>query len=279
MSEDNKIQNPDWLIKKIDLGMGMTIWQTEIKHIITNQSFETEKEQDNINIRKLSKVWKRELNDLIILNKDNIVMKWNNDFDFINFCEKFSINRNEILNSLNYFGWYKIVNYISRQLLDEKVADENYVFISTKFLDFIKWKWLWVEDLLRITIILKNIIINDYLDDNIKMINQINSIFDQISANLSKNYNDIIIKILDEYTNAINSSNIITKTDIFWKITAANEEFCKLSWYTREELIWQDHNIVRHPDMPKEVFRNLRDTIQNKKIWKWIIKNKKKDWW
>gem|GEM_PF-2181994 len=62
---------------------------------------------------------------------------------------------------------------------------------------------------------MKNIIIDGFLNEDLKMVNYINSIFDEISTNLSKNYNEIIIKILDEYTNAINNSNIITKTDVY----------------------------------------------------------------
>lgn len=280
MSEDNKIQNPDSIIKKIDFWMWMMIWWTDIKNIITGQNLEVWNLVDNINTKKISKAWKKELYDILSSNKDEIISKWNNDSDFIGFCEKFSININEVVNSLDYFGWYKIMNYIFKWLTEEKLPEsDSYVFISTKFLDFIKWKWLWVEDLLRITSILKHIIVSDYLNDDVKMINYINDLFDRIAANLSKNYNDIIIKILAEYTNAINSSNIITKTDIYGRITSANDEFCKLSWSTREELIWQNHNIVRHPDMPKKVFKELWETIQDKRIWKWIIKNRKKDWW
>ncbi len=58
-----------------------------------------------------------------------------------------------------------------------------------------------------------------------------------------------------------------------------NEKICEISWYTKEELIWKPHSIVRHSDMPKEIFIDLWNTIKiQKKIWKWIIKNKKKDW-
>lgn len=279
MWEDTKKQDSNWMIKKMWDWIYID-WGSEIKNLIKSKNVESDNRHWFSNNKKLTKSWKKELYDIVKTNKDAIIKRWNSDLEFIDFCNKFSINEEEITVSLDYFGWYKIFNYIFNYLTEEETIDSNkYVFISTKFLSFIKWKWLWVEDLLKITIILKNVIVDEFLNDNLKMINQINSIFDDISANLSKNYNEIIIKILDEYTNAINNSNIITKTDIYWKITFANDEFCNLSWFTREELIWKDHNIVRHPDMPKEIFKDLRDTIQNKKIWKWIIKNKKKDWW
>ena len=117
-------------------------------------------------------------------------------------------------------------------------------------------------------IVIKNQVIEAFIDENLKIIKQITYIFDRISTDISKNYNDIVIKLLDEYVNAIDSSNIITKTDIYGNITSTNEEFCRLSGYTEKELIGKSHNIVRHPDMPREVFKDLWETIQNKRIWK-----------
>ena len=70
---------------------------------------------------------------------------------------------------------------------------------------------------------------------------------------------------------------IISRTDLSGKITYANETFCEISGYTQEELIGQPHNIVRHPDMPKEAFADLWQTIQNKKQWIGIVKNMRKD--
>lgn len=277
MWEDNKNQENSWIVSKF--WESIYFWSdSEIKKMISESWSCDYHISENQNKKGLWKNWKKELSEILERNKELILKQWNSNEEFITFSDKFSIDSHDIIDSINYFWGYKIFNYIFKKLNWEE-ENSKYIFISTRFLSFIKWKKLWIEDLLKITIILKNIIIDWFLDENLGMINYINWIFDEISTNLSKNYNEIIIKILDEYTNAINSSNIITKTDVYWKITYANEEFCKLSWYSQEELIWQNHNIVRHPDMPKEVFRDLRDTIQNKQIWKWIIKNRKKDWW
>ncbi len=80
-----------------------------------------------------------------------------------------------------------------------------------------------------------------------------------------------------QYKNAIESSNIVSKTDINGIITFVNDEFCKISGYTREELIGQNHNIVRHPDVPASNFKRLWDTILQKKIFKSTVMNMAKD--
>ncbi|WP_201334627.1 MULTISPECIES: PAS domain-containing sensor histidine kinase [unclassified Nitratiruptor] len=81
------------------------------------------------------------------------------------------------------------------------------------------------------------------------------------------------IFMLKQYQKAIDSSNILSKTDINGIITYVNEEFCKISGYAKEELIGSNHNIVRHPDVPKSKFKEFWDTILAKKIWKGTVKN------
>ncbi|WP_300364398.1 ATP-binding protein [Hydrogenimonas sp.] len=80
-----------------------------------------------------------------------------------------------------------------------------------------------------------------------------------------------------QYKEAIESSNIVSKTDIDGFITFVNDEFCKISGYSRDELIGQNHNIVRHPDVPKSTFKKLWDTILAKKTFKSTVKNRAKD--
>jgi aerotaxis receptor len=70
---------------------------------------------------------------------------------------------------------------------------------------------------------------------------------------------------------------IISRTDLDGNITHANDLFCEISGYTQEELIGKAHSIVRHPDMPASVFKELWDTIKNKKQWSGIVKNLRKD--
>lgn len=70
---------------------------------------------------------------------------------------------------------------------------------------------------------------------------------------------------------------IVTETDAKGIIKFANEDFCKIAGYKLEELLGNPHNMVRHPDMPKEAFLDLWKTIQSGNIWKGIVKNRTKD--
>ncbi len=70
---------------------------------------------------------------------------------------------------------------------------------------------------------------------------------------------------------------IISRTDLNGNLTYANEAFCEISGYDEDELIGKQHNIVRHPDMPSSAFKDLWETIKNKKQWTGIVKNLRKD--
>jgi PAS domain S-box-containing protein len=80
--------------------------------------------------------------------------------------------------------------------------------------------------------------------------------------------------ILNQYKELVDKSTIISKTDKYGIITFANENFCNSSEYSREELIGKSHNVIRHPENQKELFKDLWNTIRNKKTeWKGVIKN------
>ena len=75
------------------------------------------------------------------------------------------------------------------------------------------------------------------------------------------------------YQEAIENSNIVSKTNAQGLITFVNDEFCKISGYTKAELLGSNHNIIRHPEVPKEVFKELWDAILSKKPYKTTAKN------
>lgn len=70
---------------------------------------------------------------------------------------------------------------------------------------------------------------------------------------------------------------IVSKTDTKGRITYGNDIFIRISGYTEEELLGSAHNILRHPDMPRAVFKLLWDTIQAGNEINAYVKNLSKD--
>jgi PAS domain S-box-containing protein len=65
---------------------------------------------------------------------------------------------------------------------------------------------------------------------------------------------------------------IVSKTDVYGKITYANDVFLKVAGYTEEELIGAPHSIIRHPDMPRCVFQLAWQRIQSgKEIFAYVM--------
>ncbi len=70
---------------------------------------------------------------------------------------------------------------------------------------------------------------------------------------------------------------LISVTDLKGRITYCNANFVAVSGFTREELMGQPHNLVRHPDMPSEAFRDMWETIENGFPWSGLVKNRRKN--
>ncbi len=73
------------------------------------------------------------------------------------------------------------------------------------------------------------------------------------------------------------SDSIVSKTDLRGMITYINEDFLRVSGFTKAELIGFPHNIVRHPDMPPEAFADMWKTLQENRPWTGIVKNRCKN--
>lgn len=82
---------------------------------------------------------------------------------------------------------------------------------------------------------------------------------------------------LESYKNAMDANSIVSISDVTGKIIYVNENFCQVSGYSAEEVMGKQHNILRHPDMPDTLFKEMWSTIRAKKIWKGVLKNRKKN--
>lgn len=84
-------------------------------------------------------------------------------------------------------------------------------------------------------------------------------------------------KKMENYINVIDKYVITSSTDLKGKITYVSEAFCEISGYSKEELLGKNHNVVRHDDMPSNIYEVLWNTIKQGDTWVGEIKNKKKN--
>ena len=82
--------------------------------------------------------------------------------------------------------------------------------------------------------------------------------------------------ILKQYKDAIEESNIISTADLNGNITYVNDKFCEVTLYSKDEVLGEPHNLLKG-ESSKKIFQELWKTIQNKKTWHGVLKNKRKD--
>jgi aerotaxis receptor len=70
---------------------------------------------------------------------------------------------------------------------------------------------------------------------------------------------------------------LVSTTDLKGRILYGNPAFIAVSGYAREELLGQPHNLIRHPDMPEEAYRDMWETIARGRPWSAPVKNRRKD--
>ncbi|MDX9731290.1 MAG: PAS domain-containing protein, partial [Bdellovibrionales bacterium] len=75
----------------------------------------------------------------------------------------------------------------------------------------------------------------------------------------------------------MNLTSIVSESDLKGDITFVNQKFTEIAKYSKEELMGRPHNIVRHPDMPKEAFKQMWATIGRGEIFRAVVKNRAKD--
>jgi methyl-accepting chemotaxis protein len=78
-------------------------------------------------------------------------------------------------------------------------------------------------------------------------------------------------------TDIMNLTSIVSEADKKGDILSVNEKFLEVSKYPKNELIGHGHNTTRHPDMPKEVFKEMWSTIGRGNIFRGVVKNRAKD--
>ena len=83
--------------------------------------------------------------------------------------------------------------------------------------------------------------------------------------------------LLNQYKQAVDASALVSKTDISGKITYVNDSFETLSGYSKKELLGKQHRLIRAPEVPSSLFKEMWDTIKKGEVWQGKVKNKKKN--
>ncbi|ART81100.1 methyl-accepting chemotaxis protein [Oceanisphaera avium] len=83
--------------------------------------------------------------------------------------------------------------------------------------------------------------------------------------------------VIDEEVTYPSSEQLVSTTDLRGVITYANDIFCRVAGFLPEEMIGKNHNLIRHPDMPKAAFRDLWRHAKAGRPWRGAVKNRCKD--
>ena len=85
------------------------------------------------------------------------------------------------------------------------------------------------------------------------------------------------LSFLESYKDAIDENLMVTKSDLAGNITYANENFCKTTGYTNDEIIGKNHSILKDKSYPESFYSNMWSKISSKETWQGRIRNVKKD--
>ncbi len=96
-------------------------------------------------------------------------------------------------------------------------------------------------------------------------------------ANMQSRSLDLKSSILKSYKEALDKATIVSMTDKFGVITDVNENFCKATGYTREEVLGKTHKLISHPLTDKKIYAEIWKTILEKKTWQGLLINQTRD--
>ncbi|MBP7769945.1 MAG: PAS domain-containing sensor histidine kinase [Aliarcobacter sp.] len=210
-------------------------------------------------------------------NKIAIIRTWINSGKVMKIVHTYSINE-DLLIKRYCFG--VIEQYILLIKNNEKTQNS---LVIIDFLKYLKKQNLKISELFLLFSPFKKALIEFSFKTQIQtleLIEEINNYFERFFSDILDIYAKSIIQVenaLNKSIDVVDKYVIMSRTDIKGTIIGVSTAFCKISGYEAYELIGKSHNIIRHPDMPKELFEDLWSTIKSGKMWQGEIKNRKKN--
>ncbi len=166
-----------------------------------------------------------------------------------------------------------IMNKALEQISKEKINTIYTKWTSTKVNKIIDYTIVWQVVILSLIIMLLILYWNRRLK---KEVDEKTKDLKYINENQKLIINEKT-KELQENINTVSKYIIYSKTDLKGIITEVSDAFCNISQYSKDELLGRPHNIIRHPDVSKNLFQSMWQRIESDKVWSGEIKNLKKD--
>ncbi|MEA3553831.1 MAG: PAS domain S-box protein [Campylobacterota bacterium] len=210
-------------------------------------------------------------------SKINIMQSWISNEDVLKVLTKYDISK-EVFIKDYAFGIFEY--YIG--ILENSFLTGDCPVIDN-LLNFLKEKDIGTDELFVICAGFKNALIEFiYVNDinSLEIQKDIIYIYEKNFEGVLKKYNQTILEVnksLVVSNHLIDENIIMSTTNKKGIITAVSTAFCEISGYSKDELIGKPHNMVRHPDMPKEIFEDMWQTISSGKVWRGEVKNLRKD--
>lgn len=221
--------------------------------------------------------------DTIDQERESLINAWVDDSDVQTILENHRISSTLFKN--DYAS--EILNYFISVVKGLKEIGDCPVI--SKLLRFFSDKDITSSELFTICTHFRKAMVQHFFHMNVmseKLYSEIAYIFDKNFAGVLTLYAETIFRvqqeieehrqIFDQYNFAFDQSALVSKTDLNGSITYVNDNFIKISEYSKEELIGSNHNLIRHQDMGEEFCQNLWRSIKGGETFRGIIKNRTK---
>lgn len=210
-------------------------------------------------------------------NKITIIRHWISDEKVLNILNLYSINK-ELFIKRYAFG---VLDY-HIQLIKTNNEITNSTLILD-FLNYLKKHNIKMHELYFLYTQFRTSFI-DYLftieKPSKELIIETNRLFEQVFANILEDYAKNVEQFkeaLSKSTNIVDKNVILSRSDLEGNIIKVSSAFCEITGYESNELIGRPYSILKSNDTPKELYKQMWNTITNGKIWQGEIKNCKKN--